>query len=384
MRGTVEKYGSTWRIRYEAGLKANGERQQRSRGGFATKKAAEEALRIALEQVRTGLAGRNEKQTVAEYLDVWLDGKHKLRPSTRRAYESHIRTYFKPLIGQIKLSALRADHLDVMYDAIRAGKIREAPGAATVRRIHATLHSAMTTAYKRRLIAYNPAGQVELESSQQHVRDIWSPSQLDTFLDFAGPDRLGAGYHLIAMTGLRRGEMCGLRWVDLDLDAGLVTVRQQHVEVGSAISVGDPKTKRGARSFPLDAATVAVLRSHKAAQAVERLGWESVYVDHGLVFCKEDGKPLRPEYVTRHFLELARRAGLPRIVLHGLRHTHASHALAAGVDVVVVSRRLGHSSTSLTRDTYQHVMPEQAREAAELVASLYRRTPPAKASGEAP
>lgn len=384
MRGTVERYGPTWRIRYEAGLKPDGRRQQRSRGGFATKKEAEEALRIALEQVRTGMAGRNEKQTVAEYLDSWLAGKHALRPSTQRAYESHIRTYLTPLIGQLRLTALRADHLDAMYDAIRAGKLRKAPSAATVRRIHATLHSALTTAYKRRLIAYNPAGQVELESAQHHVRDIWSPSQLDTFLDFSASDRLGPAYYLIAMTGLRRGELCGLRWSDLDLDAGTATIVQQHVEVGRTISVGDPKTKRGARSFPLDSATVAVLRSHKAAQAAERLAWGASYADHGLVFCKEDGAPLRPEYVTRHFLALSKKAGLPRIVLHGLRHTHASHALAAGVDVVLVSHRLGHSSTTLTRDTYQHVMPEQAREAAELVASLYRRTPPAKASGEAP
>lgn len=119
--------------------------------------------------------------------------------------------------------------------------------------------------------------------------------------------------------------------------------------------------------------TVAVLNAHQAAQAAERLAWGSGYADHGLVFAREDGTPLRPEYVTRHFLVLSSEAGLPRIVLHGLRHTWATHALAAGVDMLVVSRHLGHSSLALTADTYTRVLPDVSRQAAELVAAMVRR-----------
>jgi integrase len=373
VRGTVEKYGNSWRIRYEVGLKPNGKRDQRSKAGFKTKREAQEALSEALEQVRRGAVADVRGLTVGTYLTSWLDGKRKLRPSTRRAYESHIRVYLVPTIGHVRLSALRADHLDAMYETIRSGALRKAPSAATIRRLHATLHSALATAYKRRLIAHNPAGQVELEAAPRNARAVWSPSDLATFLQHVAADRLGAAYHLVAATGLRRGELCGLRWYDVDLDGGALVIRQQHVEVGRDIVVGEPKTKAGARTVALDAGTVAVLKAHKAAQAAERLAWGARYTDGGLVFPKEDGTPLRPEYVTRHFLALSSAAGLPRIVLHGLRHTWATHALAAGVDMLVVSRHLGHSSLALTADTYTRVLPEVSREAAELVAAMVRQ-----------
>ena len=194
-----------------------------------------------------------------------------------------------------------------------------------------------------------------------------------TFLQRAADDRLGAAYHRVAATGLRRGELCGLRWSDVNLDGGVLVIRQQHLEVGRDIVVGAPKTKVGARTVALDAGTVAVLKGHKAAQAAERLAWGVGYSDGGLVFARQDGAPLRPEYVTRHFLVLSSEAKLPRIVLHGLRHTWATHDLAAGVDMLVVSRHLGHSSLALTADTYTRVLPEVSRQAAELAAAMVRQ-----------
>ena len=357
MRGTVERYGASWRIRYEAGLRPDGKRDQRSRAGFATKREAQEALSEALEQARRGIVADVRGLTVAGYLTSWLDGKRNLRPSTRRSYESHIRVYLTPTIGHLRLSALRADHLDAMYASIRAGQVRKAPSAATLRRLHATLHSALSTAYRRRLITHNPAGQVELETAPRSIRAVWTPAQLAAFLKHSASDRLGAAYHLIASTGLRRGELCGLRWQDVDLDGAALAIRQQHVEVGRSIVVGAPKTRAGVRSVALDAGTVTVLKSHKAAQAAERLAWGAGYADGGLVFAREDGTPLRPEYVTRHFLDLSAQAGLPRIVLHGLRHTWATHALAAGVDMLVVSRHLGHSSLATTDRYVRRIAP---------------------------
>jgi len=373
MTGSVRKYGPTWRIRWDAGIKPNGDRDQRSKGGFRTRKEAEVALSEALTEARQGRVVDTRKLTVASWLETWLTGKHNLRPSTRRAYESHIRVYLTPLIGHCLLSALRADHLDAMYEDIRAGRLRRPPSAATLHRLHATLHSALQTAYRRRVIPQNPAAQVELEGAPRNVRAIWTPQELSAFLRHASQDRLAAAYHLAAFTGLRRGELCGLRWRDLNLEQGLLTVYQQHVEVGSAVVVGEPKTKGSARVVALDLLSVSVLRGHKAAQAAERLAWGSAYQDKGLVFVRENGAPLRPEYVTRHFLRLGAEAGLPRIVLHALRHTHASHALAAGVSMALVSQRLGHSSIAITADTYTQILPQVARDAAELVAALCRQ-----------
>ena len=250
--------------------------------------------------------------------------------------------------------------------------------------MHATLRTALNSACKRRLIAFNPTGQVELEPEPTRDRDIWTPTQLAAFLVTASTDRLGAAYHLIAFTGLRRGECCGLHWSDLDLDAGTAIIRQQLTQSGRTREFGAPKTKHGARVLSLDNQTVVALRAHRTSQAVERLAWGPAYNSVDLVFCREDGSPVAPDQVSRRFLVLSSQARLPRIVLHGLRHTHATHALGAGVDVTIVSKRLGHSRSSFTADAYTRVLPEVDREAAELIAAMVRRAGEKGASAGAP
>jgi len=219
---------------------------------------------------------------------------------------------------------------------------------------------------------FNPAGQVELDAEPTHERGIWTPSQLATFLACSESNRLGAAFRLVAFTGLRRGELCGIRWSDLNLEAKTATIKQQLVESGRELHFGEPKTKKGGRVISLDAETVTSLRSHKAAQATERLAWGPAYNSLDLVFCREDGSPLRPDQVSKLFIALSETAGLPRIVLHGLRHTHATHALAAGVSITVVSNRLGHSRSSFTADTYTRVLPEVDQEAADLIARMVK------------
>lgn len=372
MAGTVEKYGSSWRIRWDAEPRPNGKRLQRSKAGFRTRREAEVALREKLEEVRRHESPTDERVTVGDYLQRWLEGKRGIRATTLRAYEGHVRVHLVPHIGHVRLVDLRPDHLDRMYAAIQRGDLRPAPGQATVRRIHATSRAALNSALKRRLLNYNPATQVELPPEPLRERDVLTPAQLARFLQVSGRDRLAAAYRLIAFTGLRRGECCGLRWRDVDLEQGLLTVRQQLTQSGRDRAFNEPKTRRGARVLSLDGDTVVALRRHKAAQAVERLTLGEVYNVEDLVFCREDGSPVAPEQVSRRFIVLARRAGLPRIVLHGLRHTHATHALAAGVDLAVVSKRLGHARDSFTADTYTRVLPQVDREAADLIARMVR------------
>jgi integrase len=372
--GSVKKYGSTWRIRWDAGARPDGTRVQRSRAGFGTRREAEAALASIQEQLRTGHATHIDKMTVANWMEAWLASKRSIRPTTRRSYEGHIRVHIAPHIGTVALTSLRADHLDRMYEAIRSGEQRPAPSAATIRRIHATLRTALNAAYRRRLISFNPAGQVELDPEPSRERDVWSQEQLNTFLTASETSRLGGAYRLIAMTGLRRGECCALRWSDVQLDdeGASITVHRQLTQSGAEIAFGDVKTRRSARRVALDPDTVATLRRHKARQASERLAFGRDYQDHDLVFCLENGAPLRPETLTRQFLSISAAAGLPRIVLHGLRHTHATHALAAGVDITIVARRLGHAKSSFTADTYARVLPETDRAAAEEIARSLR------------
>jgi integrase len=183
-------------------------------------------------------------------------------------------------------------------------------------------------------------------------------------------ERLAALWSLAASTGMRRGEVLGLRWVDVDLERARVAVRQTLVVAGREVVVSEPKTSRGRRSIALDPRTVAQLRAWRAAQAAERLQWGSSWVNSGLVFTRENGSPLHPEWLSDAFAWRIKQAGLPVVRFHDLRHTHASLGLAAGVPIKVMSERLGHSTSSFTADAYQHVTPALEEQAAATVARL--------------
>lgn len=176
------------------------------------------------------------------------------------------------------------------------------------------------------------------------------------------------------MTGLRRGEACGLRWVDVDLQRGALWVRQQVVQLGHELVVGPPKTASGEdRRVDLDEQTVGTLLAHRLAQDAERATWGAAWVETGLVFTREDGSGWHPETVTKRFIALATEAGVRPVRLHDLRHGQASLMLAAGVPLAIVSKRLGHSSITITSDTYSHLLDGVGRQAAEAAAGLVPR-----------
>lgn len=191
-----------------------------------------------------------------------------------------------------------------------------------------------------------------------------------TFLKGTSDDRLSGLWVLMAGTGLRRGEAIGLRWDAVDLDKNQLHVSRTLITVGSEIVWSTPKTSRGRRSVALDSSTVSALRRHRARQAQERLSFGSNYNESSLVFAREDGSPLHPKSVSDEFQRRAKQVGVPVIRLHDLRHSYASLALQAGVQTKIVSERLGHVSTSITSDIYQHVTPGMQADAAEAIGRL--------------
>lgn len=201
----------------------------------------------------------------------------------------------------------------------------------------------------------------------------WSAAELRAFLGSVAEDRLYPLWLLYATTGLRRGEALGLRWSSLDLAAARLSVREARVVAGADVIASTPKTEPGRRAVALDPASVAALRAHRKRQLEERLAWGPAYADEGYVFCREDGKPLHPDDVSKRFTAAVTAIDVPRITLHGLRHTWASLALSAGVSPKVVSERLGHASVGFTLDVYSHVLPGLQEDAASTVASLARR-----------
>jgi len=204
---------------------------------------------------------------------------------------------------------------------------------------------------------------------------VWTPEQTGQFLDHIAEHPLYALYHLVAFRGLRRGEVCGLREDDLNLDNAELTIRSQRVQIGWQVEDGDPKSEAGHRVVALDTGTVAALRGHLVVNEAEQALHGTQWADKsGLIFTEPGGEPLHPANVTDTFTTLAADAGLPPIRLHDLRHGAATLALAAGVDIKVVQDMLGHSCLAITSDTYTSVLPQVARAAAEAVAGLVPRT----------
>lgn len=169
---------------------------------------------------------------------------------------------------------------------------------------------------------------------------------------------------------MRRGELAGLRWSDVDLERAQISVAQQRAKGAGTVSAGPTKTRRSRRLLPLDAVTADALRRHYKEQGVERQTWGEAYEDHRLVFCLENGRPLHPDAITSRLRRIARRLDLPWIKVHGLRHTYATLLLKAGVHPKVVQERLGHGSISITMDTYSHAIPSLQNEAADLGAAV--------------
>ncbi len=195
---------------------------------------------------------------------------------------------------------------------------------------------------------------------------VWSPEQLRVFIDSVRGDRLFGAWLLGATTGMRRGELLGLRWSDVDLERGEASAKQIRTVARYQTITVRPKTDKGARTVALDPATVAALRAHRVAQLEERLAAGSTYDATDLVFTLPDGSAIHPERFSRWFGQHCRRSGLPRVQLHNVRHSYVTALIAAGVPLKVVSERVGHASAVVTMTIYQHVLPGDDRAAAEV------------------
>ncbi|SFV25026.1 Site-specific recombinase XerD [Micrococcus terreus] len=389
----------TWSYRLDAGPDpVTGKRRRPSKGGFATREDAEAALSGAMAAVGSGTWTDDQRQTVGEYLDRWLVRKTPgLKPTTVDTYRSHIELHIRPELGRLKLRDLRPEHIYAMLQVVAEGR-----SAATVHRVRATLRTALAAAVKERLLSWNPARDLDMPREARKRVEPWTPAETGAFLDAVAGDRLTALFHVVAYLGLRRGEALGLRWDDVDLVRRRVVIRQQVVQMnlqateadcqycGEAhpgIGITAPKTDDSAAVVHLDAGTVSVLLSQQLLQGEEREVWGDAYQDHGLVFAREDGTPIRPSWLTARFLELQEGVTVPvdpekpqgaqrplrRVRLHDLRHGTASLMIAAGVDVAVVSKVLRHSTIKLTVDTYGHLLPGVGEAAAEQRAGMIPR-----------
>lgn len=356
-----QRENGMWVTQVNLGRDADGKRQRRTLYGKTRKEVAAKLQAMQTELQQTGTVTQVSRSTLAEYLATWLTAAaSSIRPATHASYAQYIRNHILPTLGQIEISKLQPAQLQQLYgELLTAGKSRR-----TVQYVHAILRRSLNQALKWGMILRSPAAAVTAPRPARRDMQVLSADQVAHFVQAIKSDPHHAFYYLALATGARRGELIALRWSDVDLTKGTVIINRTAQHVGQEIIWAEPKTARGRRLIPIPGQAVVVLRAHRVEQLAERLKVGEYFKDQGLVFCRPSGDPLPPGHLTQHFARVLKNADLPHIRLHDLRHTHATMLLGAGVHPKIVSERLGHSSITMTLDTYSHVLPSMQEEVA--------------------
>jgi integrase len=394
MRGyTVKKGDRYYAVIYEGVDPATGKEKRRWYPAGTRKGDADKMVTELVKRRNDGDYRAPEKLTMGDYLTgKWLPAQRsQLRASTYHSYKRTIELHVIPTLGKVPMSRVMPEDLDALYAKLLESGRRNKRGGplspASVRYVHRVLRKAFGDAVRKGTLVRNPASladppkdSAEVDGSEMHV---WTAAELARFLAAISEERLFPAYHLAACTGMRRGEILGLRWADVDLTAKRVSVRQALITVAYEMRLSDVKTAAGRRTIDINRGDVQVLANWRRRQAEERLLVGPAWEDHGLVFCRPDGTPIHPERLSRTFDQLVARHALPPVRLHDLRHTHASLLLKDGVPIKVVSERLGHASATFTMNTYQWLLPGMQAEAAAAFERILATPEPAEETDEA-
>lgn len=356
MKGSVFKRGSKWAFVVDLPRNDAGKRQQKKKGGFNTKKEAEAALAKLIADIERGLYTETSKTSFGSYLENWLQDKRaNIRKSTFRSYEWLVKKHIIPHIGRVELAKLTPAHLQRLYTKLQQ---KENPlSNRSILHAHLIIQEALDRALKWGIISRNVAKAVDPPRPKKVDFKVWSEDDVRRFLETAKEDRYYIAFLLAITTGMRKGEILGLRWQDVDMEKGIISVRQTLSYTGKGSEFQAPKTDHGKRAIALPSQTIEELRRHRVKQAEEKILAGPLYKDHGIVVATQVGTPVTARNLDRSWYKLREEAGVPEIRFHDLRHTHASLMLLQGIHPKIVSERLGHANIGITLDTYSHVMP---------------------------
>lgn len=369
-----------------------------------TRKEVQEQVNKTLGNVQAGTYREPSKLTMAEWLTSWLNDymRPSLRPTTWESYKTQVDKHILPALGHLRLSQLQTSDLQALYnqklqggradgkkECVICGKastqknVKVCPECGgdlkevglsprSVRYIHVVIHAALEQAKKEGMITINVADAVKLPSDPKKEIQVLDQEGIKKFLAAARETKHFPAYFLAINTGLRRGELLGLRWRDVDLREGTVTVTQGLVRTKGGLTFQEPKTKLSNRTIGVSPQVVSTLKEHKKRQNEERLAAGTAYnTEHDLVFCNELGEPICPRGFTRHFERVLKRAGLEgKVTFHGLRHTFATLSLQEGAAARTVQEALGHHKAAFTLDVYSSVTSKMKKEATDRIGSL--------------
>lgn len=388
-----------WQGYVTVGYDTEGKKAKRKYFSGKTRKEIQDKINEVAGQVSKGTYKEVEKIKVADWFNVWLDEyqKSSLRPTTFESYEMQIDRHILPAIGHIQLNQLQTYHLQTLYnDKQKDGaRLDGKPGPLSprsVRYIHMICHAALEQAKKEGKIISNPADAVKLPADTKKDVKFFDTEQVKTFLAEANETHHFAAYFLALNTGMRRGELLGLRWKDVNLKQGYITITQSLVRSGGKLVFQPPKTKLSNRTIGISSQVVESLKFHRKKQQDAMKDADKSYnKEHGLVFCNELGEPICPRGFTRHYERIIERANkkieiegkknewkpediekkkLKKISFHGLRHTFATLCLQQGTDPRTIQEALGHHKVAFTLDVYSGVTAQMKQEATDKIGSL--------------
>ena len=374
----VKRSKSSWTVVVDlAPDPVTGRRRQLSRAVSGPKRNAEAKLVELLGERNAGIEHTRTRLTVAEYLDRWLADyvSTTLAPKTLESYDQIIHGHVVPALGSVSLTALQPQQVQGFYTDLLDHGRTDGHGALsrrTVLRYHQIIHAALRQAVRWQLLVRNPADAVEPPRAPRRELQVPDAADVRKIMTAADATDYGPLVRLAVLTGLRRGELLGLRWTDVDLDAAVLHVQQSAQRItGQGIVFRQPKTRLSRRAVALSPVAVGLLRQHRRAQIEARLFAGPAYQDQNLVFATGIGTPIEPGNLLRAWAKITAAAGVGHVRIHDLRHAHATLMLRQGIHPKIVSERLGHANIAITLDTYSHVVPGlQEAAAAQLDALL--------------
>jgi integrase len=394
MRGNITRRGrNSWRLKFDVGVDCAGKRQIRYITVRGKRQDAQRELTKLLGQADAGTLPEPNKSTVKEYIQAWLGASpapgqpqppppHGLTPKTVDRYRQLAEQQIYPHLGGILLQKLRPAQVQEWHSTLlkagnRKGRAKGGPLAArTVGHAHRVLHRALERAVENETLARNVASVIAPPKVEDQEVEILGAEDLATVLRKLENHAL---YSVVAVglaTGLRRGELLALPWANVDLDGASLRVERSLEETKAGLRFKAPKTVHGRRTISLPPNAVAVLREHRRKQLELRLALGLGRPESGaLVFCKPDGSPMSPDSLSKAWRLAVKLLGLPKVTFHALRHTHASALIAAGLDVVKISRRLGHSDPTVTLRIYAHLFDNSDAAAAAAIEAAMRTHP---------
>ena len=377
MTGHIRKRGErSWAILLDLPRGPDGKRRRKWHTVHGTKKDAQRKRNELLHQLETGAYIEPARMTVKEYLAKWLSDYAATNVSgkTFERYSEIVRNHLEPTLGALPLPKLQPLHVQECYSGLlKSGRKNGKGGLSkrTVLHVHRLLHTALGHAVKWQLVARNVADAVQPPAPERKEMRALDERQTVWLFEAARGTRLYVPILFDATTGVRRGELLAIKWPDINLDAGSLSLRRSLEQTRAGLRFKETKNKKG-RVISLPAILVKALREHLAEQNEFKKLFGADYQDQGLVFARPDGSIWKPESFTEEYFRFTRKIGV-KVRFHDLRHSHASQLLRAGVPVKVVSERLGHSAVGITLDTYSHMLPGMQEEAAQKIDAAFEK-----------